>query len=144
DYLVIAEVTQDAKVTLNGLDIMLDIPEHRDIWYKSSYLLDQKQSGKQLALDRFNNYKSQPLSYKFAPQWKGTYNAFGLDPFRQHETGVKAAIIREKGVNGDREMAYALWLAGFDVKEDRKSTRLNSSHVKISYAVFCVKKKRIT
>jgi len=117
DYLVIAEVTQDAKVTLNGLDIMLDIPEHRDIWYKSSYLLDQKQSGKQLALDRFNNYKSQPLSYKFAPQWKGTYNAFGLDPFRQHETGVKAAIIREKGVNGDREMAYALWLAGFDVKD---------------------------
>src|SRR5690606_39886280 len=27
-------------------------------------------------------------------------------------------------------------------KEDRKSTRLNSSHVKISYAVFCLKKKR--
>src|SRR5690606_40319360 len=27
--------------------------------------------------------------------------------------------------------------------EDRKSTRLNSSHVKISYAVFCLKKKKI-
>src|SRR5690606_40775492 len=27
---------------------------------------------------------------------------------------------------------------------DRKSTRLNSSHVKISYAVFCLKKKKIT
>src|SRR5690606_40371815 len=27
-------------------------------------------------------------------------------------------------------------------REDRKSTRLNSSHVKISYAVFCLKKKR--
>src|SRR5690606_41989427 len=27
------------------------------------------------------------------------------------------------------------------IKEDRKSTRLNSSHVKISYAVFCLKKK---
>src|SRR5436309_10071448 len=29
-----------------------------------------------------------------------------------------------------------------DLKEDRKSTRLNSSHVKISYAVFCLKKKK--
>src|SRR5690606_24262243 len=28
--------------------------------------------------------------------------------------------------------------------QDRKSTRLNSSHVKISYAVFCLKKKRLT
>src|SRR5436309_11882968 len=28
------------------------------------------------------------------------------------------------------------------LKEDRKSTRLNSSHVKISYAVFCLKKKK--
>src|SRR5690554_7168019 len=28
------------------------------------------------------------------------------------------------------------------VKEDRKSTRLNSSHVRISYAVFCLKKKK--
>src|SRR5436309_5087186 len=28
------------------------------------------------------------------------------------------------------------------IEEDRKSTRLNSSHVKISYAVFCLKKKK--
>src|SRR5690554_1567305 len=30
----------------------------------------------------------------------------------------------------------------FNVEEDRKSTRLNSSHVRISYAVFCLKKKK--
>src|SRR5437773_6207095 len=29
-----------------------------------------------------------------------------------------------------------------DVREDRKSTRLNSSHITISYAVFCLKKKK--
>src|SRR5436309_8822932 len=29
-------------------------------------------------------------------------------------------------------------------RKDRKSTRLNSSHVKISYAVFCLKKKKVT
>src|SRR5438874_3870091 len=31
-----------------------------------------------------------------------------------------------------------------EVLQDRKSTRLNSSHVEISYAVFCLKKKKIT
>src|SRR5690349_15312793 len=31
---------------------------------------------------------------------------------------------------------------GFETYEDRKSTRLNSSHVEISYAVFCLKKKK--
>jgi phosphoribosylformylglycinamidine synthase len=116
-YVQIAEVTEDKQVTLEGLDMTLNVEEYRDIWYKSSYLLDQKQSGKQLALDRFNNYKKQPLSFHFSPNWKGTYDAFALDPFRQYATGVKAAIIREKGVNGDREMAYGLWLAGFDVKD---------------------------
>src|SRR5690349_22444825 len=33
-------------------------------------------------------------------------------------------------------------LEGVDRLEDRKSTRLNSSHVEISYAVFCLKKKK--
>src|SRR3989442_11889600 len=38
------------------------------------------------------------------------------------------------------EVAHLLWLG---VAQDRKSTRLNSSHVRISYAVFCLKKKKI-
>src|SRR5690606_40791746 len=33
-------------------------------------------------------------------------------------------------------------VAGIRIRGDRKSTRLNSSHVKISYAVFCLKKKK--
>src|SRR5690349_23487935 len=39
-----------------------------------------------------------------------------------------------------REMAAALIASGIDPDKDRKSTRLNSSHVEISYAVFCLKK----
>src|SRR5690606_41979788 len=35
-------------------------------------------------------------------------------------------------------------LLGDGVRQDRKSTRLNSSHVKISYAVFCLKKNKYT
>ncbi|MBT0810854.1 phosphoribosylformylglycinamidine synthase [Litoribacter ruber] len=116
-YLSLAEVTLDQTVHLNGIDINLDVPTYRDIWYKSSYLLDKQQSGKELARQRFDNYKVQPLSYQFAQDWKGSLDAFKLNTERKEKSGKKAAIIREKGVNGDREMAYALWLAGFDVKD---------------------------
>src|SRR5207302_3385807 len=37
-----------------------------------------------------------------------------------------------------------VWCGGRGSRRDRKSTRLNSSHVKISYAVFCLKKKKKT
>src|SRR5690606_24302881 len=40
----------------------------------------------------------------------------------------------------DPTLTWANWSLYLD--EDRKSTRLNSSHVKISYAVFCLKKKK--
>src|SRR5690606_39866605 len=45
------------------------------------------------------------------------------------------------GRRREREQVRVL-LAGVELDEDRKSTRLNSSHVKISYAVFCLKKKK--
>src|SRR5690606_40264776 len=50
--------------------------------------------------------------------------------------GVLANYIRESK-HGD----YTYFNRNFHI-EDRKSTRLNSSHVKISYAVFCLKKKK--
>src|SRR3712207_8251340 len=39
-------------------------------------------------------------------------------------------------------VAYTVPRAVFDARLDRKSTRLNSSHANISYAVFCLKKKK--
>src|SRR5699024_4966160 len=42
----------------------------------------------------------------------------------------------------DREQSGEGERGGIGVEDDRKSTRLNSSHVSISYAVFCLKKKR--
>ncbi|MFC0261784.1 phosphoribosylformylglycinamidine synthase [Fontibacter flavus] len=116
-YTSIADVTLDGQVELIGTDLSLQVAEMRDTWFKSSYLLDRKQSGEKLALDRFNHYKVQPLQYQFGTSWHGTLDAFGLNPYRRTLSGKRAAIIREKGVNGDREMAYALWLAGFDVKD---------------------------
>ena len=108
-------------VTLNGniqlASQTLVISEWRDHWFRSSYLLDKKQSGEKLALERFTNYKNQPLQYSFSPGWEGKFATLGLDPFRTTKGKATAAIIREKGVNGDREMAYSLWLAGFEVKD---------------------------
>ena len=94
-----------------GIDYM------RDVWYKSSYLLDRKQSGEKCASDRFKNYKKQPLKFKLPKGFSGSYSTLGIEPDRRTRSGVKAAIIREKGVNGDREMAYSMYLAGFDVKD---------------------------
>lgn len=88
----------------------------RDLWFRTSYLLDRRQSGEQNALARFENYKSQTLEYNFSPTFKGKFSQFNINQDRK-PSGIKAAIIREKGTNGEREMAYALYLAGFDVKD---------------------------
>lgn len=95
----------------------LDIDALRDVWYRPSYLMDAKQSGEKLALERYTNYKNQALEFKFKDSFKGRFSQYGISPDRKARSGVKAAIIREKGVNGDREMAYSLFLAGFDVKD---------------------------
>jgi len=63
----------------------------------------------------------------------------GLNPDRKERSGLTAAIIREKGTNGEREMAYALYLAGFDVK-DVHMTDLTSGRETledVQFAVFC-------
>ena len=114
------------------------INELRDLWYKPSYLLDRKQSGEVCAQSRYNNYKNQSLEYVFNASFKGKLSQFGISPDRK-PSGVKAAIIREKGTNGEREMAYALYLAGFDVK-DVHMTDLSTGRETledVNMVVFC-------
>lgn len=95
----------------------LNIDKLRKLWYKTSYLLDRKQSGEDMASKRYANFEVQPLSFDFGEEFTGEFRQFAIDPVRTEPTGIKAAIIREKGVNGDREMAWSLHLAGFDVKD---------------------------
>ncbi|MFT6856605.1 MAG: phosphoribosylformylglycinamidine synthase [Cyclobacteriaceae bacterium] len=97
--------------------INLDIDELRDTWYYTSHLFDLAQTNRKEAFDRLGNYKKQPLRYEFNSEFTGQFKDLGIDPNRKTKSGLKAAIIREKGVNGDREMAFALHLAGFDVKD---------------------------
>ncbi|MEG2728153.1 MAG: phosphoribosylformylglycinamidine synthase [Mucinivorans sp.] len=117
---VLGEVTAERKIVVkhNCCDrLSLSINDLRDTWFETSYLLDCRQSTPKLALERFKNYKNQPLSYKFPEGFTGTYASENIDPHRKKLSGVRAAIIREKGSNGDREMAYAMHLAGFDVRD---------------------------
>lgn len=90
----------------------LSIHHYRDSWFKTSYLLDQKQSKNGKAAARFVNYKNQPLQYTFPTQFTGNKPEIDVTKPRP-----KAAIIREKGSNSEREMANAMYLAGFDVKD---------------------------
>lgn len=93
------------------------IDHMRDVWYSSSYLLDRKQSMNGCAKKRFENYKMQPVELVFPTNFTGKLSQYGLSPDRRTPNGIRAAIIREKGTNGEREMAYSLYLAGFDVKD---------------------------
>jgi phosphoribosylformylglycinamidine synthase len=101
----------------NGADeFNFDLNSLRELWFKSSYLLDRKQSGEKLALERYSNYKKNELKYDFKG-FTGKAADLRIDLKRRQPSGIKAAIIREKGVNGDREMAYMMYLAGMDVKD---------------------------
>ncbi len=119
--------------------IVLDINAKRDVWYESSYLMDKHQTNLEQAEARYHNYKDQAIRYKFPEGFTGKLKDLGLDPDRKTTSGVRAAILRDKGTNGDREMAYALWLAGFDVKDvhltDLTSGRETLEDVKM--IVFC-------
>lgn len=92
----------------------LNVSELRDVWYKTSYLLDQKQTANNLAQARFNNYKNQPLQYAFPKHFTGKLSDIVAKTSNKRP---KAAILREKGSNSEREMANAMYLAGFDVKD---------------------------
>ena len=127
--------TAELNITSHNLNFNLSVSDLRDVWYKTSYLLDRKQSGEEKALERFNNYKHMPLKFNFPEGFSGQLAAMGLDPNRKTASGLKAAIIREKGSNSEREMAYALYLAGFDVK-DIHMTDLMSGHEDLSDVNF--------
>ncbi|MBB2144455.1 phosphoribosylformylglycinamidine synthase [Pedobacter sp. LMG 31464] len=110
----IGSVTSSAKLEIkNATDnFSFDIDHLRDVWFKTSYLLDSKQTGNGLAKERYDNYKNHVLNYTFPSQFDGKKPAIDNSKPRP-----KAAIIREKGSNSERELANAMYLAGFDVKD---------------------------
>ena len=118
-YLKIGTPTEERHILVSkdSVTYQFGIDHLRDVWYTTSYLLDRKQSFHGCAEKRFQNYKQQPIELAFGPEFTGTLAQYGANPDRREASGIKAAVIREKGTNSEREMAYAFWLAGFDVKD---------------------------
>ncbi len=137
----LGQPTEERTITLssNGAEHMLFIDYLRDVWFKSSYLLDCKQSGEKCAKDRFENYKKQPLRYHLPKGFTGKAADLGITGTSHTPSGIKAAIIRDKGVNGDREMAYSLYYAGFDVKDVHMTDLMSGRETldDVNMIVFC-------
>ena len=107
----IGTTTEDKKIQLTYYTAKheFDVVALRDIWYSTSVALDANQTQGGLAQERFKNYKDQALTYLFPEQFSG------LPKNNIKSKKIKAAVIREQGSNSEREMAYALQLAGFEV-----------------------------
>ncbi len=122
-----------------GFEHEFDIDILRDAWYKTSYLLDRKQSMGGMAKKRYTNYKKQPIEMKFNENFDGSLASYGISADRRKPSGIKAAIIREKGTNGEREMAYTMYLAGFDVKDVMMTDLISGRETleDVNFIVYC-------
>jgi len=130
----IGRLTTNNTLTVKGnnAEYRFDIPTYRKHWFKSSYLLDRKQSGETKAKERFESFDETPLQFKFPQNFDGKIKA-------KPKKKIKAAVLREKGSNSEREMAYMMHLAGFEVKDvhmtDLTSGREDLSDIQLLVAV---------
>lgn len=140
-YIKLGKPTEERHILAekDGATYQFGIDYLRDIWYETSYLLDTKQSFNGCAKQRYENYKQQPIEFHFHPEFQGTFESYGITPERRTPSGVRAAIIREKGTNGEREMAYVLYLAGFDVKDVMMTDLITGRETldDVNMIVFC-------
>ncbi|MEE1347833.1 MAG: phosphoribosylformylglycinamidine synthase subunit PurQ, partial [Bacteroidales bacterium] len=138
-YLGCPQKERKLTLTVAQVSLNIDIDEMRDIWFSTSAKLDALQTRNNKAAERATNYKVQPLALRLPQGWKGDFASLGLKGLTHGKTGVKAAIIREKGVNGDREMAYTLYLAGFDVKDVHMTDLVSGRETleDVNMIVFC-------
>ena len=148
-YVKIGQPTEERHILVehDGQTYQFGIDYLRDVWYETSYLLDTKQSFNGCARQRYENYKEQPLEYNIVhtvandgdKPFDGTFAQQGINANRREASGIRAAIIREKGTNGEREMAYALYLAGFDVKDVMMTDLVSGRETldDVNMIVFC-------
>ncbi len=106
------------SITTAEEKLEFDIAKMRKTWFTTSFLLDKEQSGVLKATERFEHFDKIPLEFTFPKNFNGQLSSYNINTLkRTTKSGVTAAIIREKGISGDREMAWCMHLAGFDVKD---------------------------
>ena len=106
----IGTVNKSNSIAITNLNekYRFDIDYYRKKWFEKSYMLDSIQSSEAKALERYNSLSKNKLEFKF-PKW---FNGDFKPSFNKR---VKAGVIREKGSNSEREMAYIMNKAGFEV-----------------------------
>src|SRR5690625_561573 len=120
-------------------------PGGRAEFFYGAMVEEYRETSKLLAFCDVNqtrmDYANRLLEEKYDHPKVATYLASEFDQMIEEE---KPDIVIVTSVDRTHHtyIVKALEL-GCDVITDRKSTRLNSSHVAISYAVFCLKKKKI-
>ena len=125
------------QIKHNDQTFSLDIDEMRDTWYETAHQLDRKQSFNGMADERSKNYKRQPVDIQLPRHFSGRLAT--VRGYVNEAQRPRAAIIREKGTNGEREMAYSLYLAGFDVKDVMMTDLISGRETleEVNMIVFC-------
>jgi phosphoribosylformylglycinamidine synthase len=106
----------------NPKEYILPVGQLRNLWFRPSYLLDYLQTSGDYAAQRYGSLGSHPLEWVYPEGFSGAHTRVA--------GGVKAAVIREKGSQCERETAYALYTAGFEVR-DVHTTDLVSGREKL-------------
>ena len=122
----------NAKIADRDMTFVFNIDDLRNVWYKTSYLLDRRQSFNGKACERYENYKSIPV------EWSVKGQPLTVTP-RPEGARPIAAIIREKGTNSEREMAYSFYMAGFDVRDVTMTDLINGRETleDVNLVAFC-------
>ena len=108
NVVAIGKVNSRSELTIG--DLQLSLPAMRQYWMATSTKLEAEQTTPKLAAIRGSNVVAQPLKFNFPHAFDGKKPA-------KKKTTIKAAVIREKGSNSEREMAYMMDLSGFEVRD---------------------------
>ncbi len=91
-YCIIGKPVGERSMRINHNEevMLLDIDNMRDTWYRTSYLLDRKQTAEESALLRYKNYKNQNLDFRFPENFNGKIANFDINIRRKHKTGYQS------------------------------------------------------
>ena len=130
---------REIRLRYKGTDRRFPIDELREIWRETSTALDRLQTQGGQADARAENYAQQPVTFRFPEGFDGQLASLGLQPKHATPAKARAAILREKGTNGEREMAYMLYLAGFEVKDVTMTDLVSGRETldDVNFIVFC-------
>ncbi len=127
--------SRTVAITHHGRAITLDIDALRAVWFAPSAMLDSLQCSNDKARERQTTLGQCPVEYVFPKQFTGSMPVV----MPSAERRIRAAVIREKGSNSERELAYALYLAGFTVRDVTMTDLISGRETldDIHFIAFC-------